>query len=256
MKRTIVITDLTQMPTAEGVCIAGIDQNYQSIRPWLPPPGVLRKHLYIKGQLVIRPRAKITFDSYRVPIEPPHIENLGFDPDSIKYLSLCDELEWKKVLDANSFSTIEDIFDGLLQEHRWIEPDTHVRSLGTISEIQIENIEITPLKIPGHYKPRLVFRDSTRWIFSLPVSDLSFRTFVDYEIGRTGTILRASNQILKTLQSANRVYLRIGLPGPWFNPSTGKVACWMQVTGIHTFPDYLEGKSFVDFVDQSELARR
>lgn len=235
------------MPTADGVCIAGIDQNYQSIRPWLPPPGVLRKHLYIRGKLVIRPRAKVRFDFHRVPIKPPHIENLGFDPDSIDYLGLCEESEWEKVLGASSFSTVEDIYDGLLKEHRWVEPDANVKSLGTVSEVQIEDIEIEPLKVPEHYKPRLVFSDSTGWIFRLPVSDLSFRTFADYEISRIGTILAASNQILKTLQSANRLYLRIGLPGPWRNPSTGKVACWMQVTGIYTFPDYLGGKSFADF---------
>ncbi|MBE0415472.1 MAG: hypothetical protein IBX36_02900 [Dehalococcoidia bacterium] len=235
------------MPTADGVCIAGIDPNYQSIRPVLPPPGVLREHLYIKGKLVIRPSAKVIFDFHQVSIKPPHIENLGFDPDSIEYLGLCDKSEWGKVLGASSFSTVEDIYDGLLKEHRWVEPDANVRSLGTVSEVQIEDIEIEPLKIPGHYKPRLAFRDSTGWIFRLPVSDLSFRAFADYEISRIGTILAASSQILKTLQSANRLYLRIGLPGPWRNPSTGKVASWMQVTGIYTFPDYLGGKSFADF---------
>lgn len=222
MKRTIVITDLTQMPTADGVCIAGIDQHNKCIRPVLPT-GVRRRHLYIKGKLAIRPRAKVRFGLHKVPIEPPHIENLGFDPDSIEYLGLCDESEWERVLQDSSFSSVDDIYDGLLKEHRWVEPDTNVRSLGTVSEVQIEDIEIEPLKIPGHYKPRLAFCDSTGWIFRLPVSDLSFRTFVDYEIGRIGTILAASNQIRKTLQSANRLYLRIGLPGPWLNPNTGKV---------------------------------
>jgi len=247
MKRTVVITDLTQMPSADGVCIAGIDQNYQSIRPVLPPPGVLREHLYIKGELAILPRAKVRFDFHQVPIEPPHIEDLGFDPKSIVYEGSCTEAEWVQVLRHSSFSTVEDIYDGLLKEHRWVEPDADVRSLGTVSEVQIENIEIEPLKIPGHFKPRLAFRDSTGWIFRLPVSDLSFRTFVDYEIGSIGTTLVVSKQILKTLQSANRTCLRIGLPSPWRNPSTGKVACWMQVTGIYTFPDYLGGRSFADF---------
>lgn len=246
MQKTIVITDLTQMPTAKGVCIAGIDQYNRCVRPVLPG-GVRQEHLYIKGELAIRPRAKVIFDFHQVPIKPPHIENLGFDPDSIEYLGLYTDSEWEGVLQASSFSTVENIYDGLLREHRWVEPDVNVRSLGTVSEVQIEKIEFEPLKIPGHYKPRLTFRDRTDWTFPLPVSDLSFRTFANYEIRRLGSALAASTRMLTMLRSASRLYLRIGLPGPWLNPNTGKVGSWMQVTGIYTFPDYLEGKSFADF---------
>ena len=91
MLRIIVITDLTQMPTADGVCIAGIDQYNKCIRPVLPT-GVCQRHLYIGDKLAIRPRAKVTFDLHKVPIKLPHIENLGFDPDSIEYLGLCAEV--------------------------------------------------------------------------------------------------------------------------------------------------------------------
>jgi len=246
MRKTIVITDLTQMPTADGVCIAGIDQHNKCIRPVLPT-GVRRRHLYIGDKLAIRPRAKVTFDLHKVPIKLPHIENLGFDPDSIEYLGLCADSEWERVLQASSFSTVEDIYDGHLKEHRWVEPDTNVRSLGTVSGVQIEGIEFEPLKIPGHYKPRLTFRDMTDWPFPLPVSDLSFRNFANYEIKRLGSTLTASKRMLVILQGADRLYLRIGLPGPWLNPNTGKVGSWMQVTGIYSFPDYLGGKSFADF---------
>ena len=247
MQKTIVITDLTQMPTADGVCIAGIDQHNNCIRPVLPA-GVRRRHLYIADKLAIRPRAKVTFNLHEVLIKLPHIENFGFEPDSIEYLGLCADSEWERVLQASSFSTVEDIYDGHLKEHRWVEPDTNVRSLGTVSGVKIERIEFEPLRIQGHYKPRLTFRDMTDWAFPLPVSDLSFRSFANYEIKKPGSTLIASKRMLEMLQDADRLYLRIGLPGPWLNPNTGKVASWMQVTGIHTFPDYLEGKSFADFL--------
>ena len=246
MQKTIVITDLTQMPTADGVCIAGIDQHNECIRPVLPT-GVRRRHLYVGGKFAIRPRAKVTFDLHKVPIVLPHIENLGFDPDSTEYLGLCIDSEWERVLQDSSFSSVDDIYDGLLKDHRWVEPNANVKSLGTVSGVQIERIEFTPLKIPGHYKPRLTFRDMTAWSFPLPVSDLSFRTFADYEIKRLGSTLVASKRMLVILRGADRLYLRIGLPGPWLNPSTGKEGSWMQVTGIYTFPDYLGGKSFADF---------
>lgn len=201
MRKTIVITDLTQMPTVDGVCIAGIDQHNNCIRPVLPT-GVCRRHLYIGDKLAIRPRAKVTFDLHKVSIILPHIENLGFDPNSIEYLGLCADPEWESVLQASSFGAVEDIYDGHLKEHRWVEPDANVRSLGTVSGVQIERIEFTSLKIPGHYKPRLTFRDMTDWSFPLPVSDLSFRTFADYEIKRRGGALVASKQMLAILQGA------------------------------------------------------
>jgi len=187
------------------------------------------------------------FDFYKVPVEPPHIEDLGFDPKSIVYKGLCTDSEWEKVLRDSSFSTVDAIYDGLLKERRWIEADVSPRSLGTVSKIQIETIEFEPLRIPGHYKPRLTFRDSIGLISGIPVSDLSFRTFADSEIRRLGSTSVASVQILKILRNANRLYLRIGLPGKWVLPH--RTACWTQVTGIHTFPDYLKGKSFADFLD-------
>lgn len=117
MQRTIVITDLTQMPTADEVCIAGIDQRNRCIRPVLPS-GVRRDHLYIKSKLAILPRAKVRFDFHQVPIKPPHIEDLGFDPKSIVYEGSCTDAEWEQVLRGSSLNSVDDIYSGLLQKHR------------------------------------------------------------------------------------------------------------------------------------------
>jgi hypothetical protein len=96
MHKTIVITDLTQMPKPNEVCVVGVDEQNQSIRPVLPG-GVLKRHLYVCHRLVMRPRAKIELKFYSVPIEPPHVEDLGFDPNSIVYKGLCTDVEWEKV---------------------------------------------------------------------------------------------------------------------------------------------------------------
>ena len=87
MKETIVITDLTKMQGPTEVCIVGISQRNRCVRPILPS-GVHWKHLYIGDKLVIRPRAKVTFEFRKVPIKPPHIEDLGFDLHSIVYHGL------------------------------------------------------------------------------------------------------------------------------------------------------------------------
>ena len=172
MQKTIVITDLTQMG-GEGICIVGVDQDSQTIRPVLPPPGVLREHLYIKGKLAIRPSAKVRFGFHKVPIEPPHIEDLGFDPKSTVYEGLCTDAEWEEVPKASSFRSVQDIYDGCLQENRWVEPGANTRSLGTVSQIQV--ISVSLREWSGERRYRLYFADRTGCHYdNVTISDLAF----------------------------------------------------------------------------------
>lgn len=249
MHKAIVITDLTQMPNPDGVCVVGIDQNNQCIRLVLPG-GMRREHLYTKGKirsiLAVRPRAKVKFNFNKVPIEPPHIEDLGFDPKSIVYDGLCTDIEWDKVLRDSSFSTIDDVYNGLLQEHRWVEPGANTRSIGTLS--QVYNTVVQLPEWSGKLRYRLSFSDSTGFPYDVPISDLAFRELSYAEVKKLNrSPTTVSQEITSLLTNADRLYLRLGLARPWVNPNTGKRGCWMQVTGIYTFPDYLEGKSFADF---------
>jgi len=80
------------------------------------------------------------------------------------------------------------------------------------------------------------------------ISDLAFRAFCDAELNRHSSRLAASQWITELLKSADRLYLRLGLACPWAPCDGGfGLRCWMQVTEIYTFPDYLVGKSFADF---------
>jgi len=238
------------MPNPDGVCVVGIDQYNQCIRPILPGD-MRREHLYIKGKirnkLAIRPMAKVIFNFNKVPIEPPHIEDMGFDPKSIVYEGLCTGTEWEKVLLDSSFSTVDDIYDGLLQEHRWVEPGANTRSIGTLS--QVYNIVVQLTEWSGKLRYRLLFRDSTGFLYDIPISDLAFRELSYTEVKRRNRSRAiVSQEITSLLTNADRLYLRLGLARPWVNPNTSKRGCWMQVTGIYTFPDYLGSKSFADFV--------
>ena len=246
MQGTIIITDLTQMPSPDGVCVVGIDGRNQCIRPVLSN-GVLRRHLYVGKALVIRPRARIEFDFHQVPVEAPHIEDLGFDLNSTVYRGSCTDPEWEQVLRDSSFSTVDDIYDGLLQEHRWVEPGAKTRSMGTLPQADI--IAVTLPEWSGRLRYRLSFGDSTGFRYdNIPVSDLAFREFSYSEVKqRNRSAASVSQGLTGLLKSADRLYLRLGLARPWLNPKTGKLGCWMQITGIYTFPDYLGGRSFADF---------
>ena len=78
------------------------------------------------------------------------------------------------------------------------------------------------------------------------VNDLAFRGFAQrlYDKGRS--LAGVTGALLDRINQANRVYLRIGLARPTTVGSYDE-ACWVQVTGIYTFPDYLKGRIWADF---------
>lgn len=246
MQRTLVITDLTQMPNANEVCIVGIDEHSHTICPVLPN-GVLKRHLYQGSKLVIRPRAKVEFKFNQVPIQPPHKEDLGFEPNSIVFEGLCTDVEWEKVLRDSSFDTVEHIYGGHLRGHRWVEPGANTRSIGTLS--QAKDIAVQLPKWDDNLRYRLSFKDKTGFLYEdIPISDLAFRELSYFEVvKRKRSPLSVSDELARLLSGVDCLYLRLGLACPWTNPNTGIQGCWMQITGIHSLPDYLGGKSFADF---------
>ncbi len=245
MQKTIVITDLTQMPTGNRVCVVGIDESNQCTRPVYPDGlGVPKSYLSSGTKLIIRPKAKVSFDFYPVKIEPPHIEDQGFDSASIVGKGLCNGDEWENVLRNSSYAKVGDIYDDLLQDHSWVMQGANTRSIATLSEATIINIQLSESSI----KPRLTFTDGVGCQFSRPVSDLTFWDLCYKEVkSNNRTRLEVSRELLNLLQGADRLYLRLGLARPWLQPGLSEERCYLQVTGIYTFPDYLGGKSFADF---------
>lgn len=247
MRQTIVITDLTQMPTWNQVCVTGINANGECIRP-VRVGGFLRKHLYLNNKLAIRPRARITFDFTAAKIELPHIEDKTFDPSSIVSQGVCSNTEWEHVLKSSSFRRVKDIYDGFLQDYSWVRPGAKTRSIATLPAVTVLNVQL-PEWEEGKLKYRLSFKDNTGDMFDRPVSDLTFRELCYREVKRKSrSRLDVVGELNSLLKNADRVYLRVGLARPWVQPGLGESRCYLQVTGIYTFPDYLEGKTFVDFL--------
>jgi hypothetical protein len=58
----------------------------------------------------------------------------------------------------------------------------------------------------------------------------------------------AAKRLTAALQSA-QVFLRIGLARGW---EKFPDRCYLQVTGVYSFPDYLGGRCFADFALSSE----
>lgn len=242
MQKTLSITDVTEMQ-ADRVCIAGLDDEGVCIRPVLPG-GVRLHHLYQDYQIIVRPRARITFDLVPCPVESPHVEDWLIAPSPLVHVGTCGGPDWEAILRRGAFDRLEAIYDGCLREGRWVEPGARTRSLGTLAGARIDQVTLLERESKSEY--RLYFTDSTGARYkSVAVTDLTFRAFSDFEAKNEAGSAKAARQITQWLQK-RRVYLRLGLTRPWA-PDGADPVCWMQVTAIHTFPDYLGGRTFPDF---------
>lgn len=243
MRQTITITDLTQMPAGDQVCVVGISEKGECIRP-VCEGGFQKKYLYVGKNVVIRPGARIEFDFTEAKIEPPHIEDRTFTPSSIINHGLCNNAEWENVLRGSSYVGVEDIYDGLLEEHKWVRLGANTRSIATLAKPIIVDIELSESSV----KPRLEFKDTTGNLFDCPTSDLTLWDLCYSSVKRQKRKREeVSSELISLWQSADHLYLRLGLARPWSQPGIREPRCYLQVTGVYTFPDYLKGKTFADF---------
>jgi len=76
------------------------------------------------------------------------------------------------------------------------------------------------------------------------VTDLAFRTYLDYLRDRHAVPPMSVAHRLTTILRKNPVFLRIGLARGWERHPD---RCYLQITGVYSFPDYLSGRCFADF---------
>ncbi|MXX52918.1 MAG: hypothetical protein F4Z35_02920 [Dehalococcoidia bacterium] len=252
MRELIAITDVTEMWASE-VCIAGVTQELECVRP-VTAGGVQIWDLYEDDNPIIFPGAKVWMDFSPAQIAPPHMEDRTFDPRSVEFKDAFEGQYWETLLKKTSRESVQAIFDGNLKE-RQVTPGTQTRSLGTIG-----GVTILDLNVDRRYGNRTVLRidfkdTSGEFHTRFPVNDLAFRRVYSQLLTHLSDksdefdefdYFRASESLKRKLARANRTYLRIGLARPakiGDYPET----CWVQVTGVYTFPDYLDGRNWSSF---------
>ncbi len=247
MKELLAITDLTEM-WADQVCIAGVTRSLECIRP-VTDSGVRLWSLYKNGKPIVYPGAKIWLNLSPAEILPPHIEDHEFDPDAIEYKDRFEGDHWETLLQKTCRESVQSIFDGNLKDRR-VRPGAQTRSLGTVGDVKILALR-ADTRYEGRTILRMDFEDASGEIHQyFPINDLAFRGLYSqirssYEDGIMADT-QAANTMSKKLLRADRVYLRIGLTRPTVIGSYPE-ACWVQITGIYTFPDYLDGRIWADF---------
>jgi hypothetical protein len=249
----IIITDVTRMKD-DRVCVAGVDKKGNCLRPLLPYPDQLREHhLYDNdGKAVIRPRAVLNmFLSPEVDPKPPHIEDHHWpNPNQVEYLRQPDDKIWKLVLERTASNGVGAIFKTTIRKNKYVAPGDGERSLGTIRPASINKLGYYRIQFDGVETDKfsLNFTDVSGEDFNqIPVTDLSLRYYLTYLRVQKRMHQARIREMLERKWAASEVWLRLGLTRPFQKSEDSQKWCYLQVTGIYTFPDYLDGKCFADF---------
>jgi hypothetical protein len=240
MKTRLVITDVTRMHHGR-VCIAGYDKEQRGVRPVLPPPGIPEAALEINGQAIIFPFALVELDLGAPRPQPPHTEDCDFAPYSVTFIQRVANRE--KVLSWSLYENVATIFEQPIQTDFgfYVKDCQGRRSLGTVIPKTIVKMIYGPDN-RGAWDYRLHFYDQADAFYRLKIVDLTWHYYLDSLRGPDDEPAAIAEKLTGVLQQS-QVYLRIGLARGW---KEFPDRAYLQVTGIHTFPDYLEGKTFLD----------
>lgn len=242
METVIAITDVTRM-RGQHVCVAGCTPDGACIRP-TRFEGLTEPWLYQRGEAVIRPFAVVTLDLEAVAHEPPHSEDMRLRSLKRDKRLLLPEERRRALLEKILDPDVATIFGTTLHEDRgwYTVAGEGSRSLGTIRVDRLDDVRYCPRN--GRFDYRLSFRDGSGRSYALKVNDLSFRYYLDHLRAVQGHACADISAALFALLSTSDVYLRLGLTRGW---DAHPDRCYLQITGVHTFPDYLAGRCFADF---------
>lgn len=236
METTLLITEVTTMRDGR-VCIAGIDRNYTALRPVLHHH-IYKRHLYLSNGHAIYPRAVLSLDLTPVEdVDRPHLEDCLWNLDEpTTFLRETSPESWKNVLAHTAYTQVEELFGTEIQRGENIPAGSGLRSLGTLIPERITNLWHKSHD-QRQYQYRLVFFDGTGQQFDIPINDLTLQAYIQ-RLRHNSFKMDYIETLLVDRFNRGDVYLRLGLTRPWNG------WCWLQVTGIYTFPDYLAGKNF------------
>ncbi len=251
MKQQIAITDLTRMqePT---VCIAGYARDGRCIRPVIPFQGIGEWFLHKDDRLIIRPFAVVELDFVRHVPEAPHTEDWEIDRFHRRLVTAQLSEEKKlKLLERSASDSMSAIFGAEIHDDFgfYVRAGEGERSLGTVRPAEIMAL-VYESKAGGKSGYRIVFKDQTAQTYRLAITDLAYRHYLDYGRVKLSYPLDDLTSQLTRFFNRHTTFLRIGLARLWEKYPD---RCYLQVTGIHTLPDYLRGRAFTDFVASREV---
>ncbi len=226
------------------VCIVGYDKDGNCLRPTLPPPGIKEASLFTNGHPMVFPFAVVEYDLVCPRPQPPHTEDCDYDPASVKFIRRVKDENRERLLKISLFEDVEAIFEQTVHDDwgYYVMDGCGPRSIGTILPENILEVKYEE-DTTSNWDYRLRFADAQSKVYRLKITDLTWHYYCDSLRDASCPPTRIASELSQMLESC-KVYLRIGLSRGW---SEHPGRCYLQVNAIHTFPDYLNGKTFADF---------
>ncbi len=248
MKKHLTITDLTRMK-GDRVCIFGVDEDGNGVRPDIGPTGMQEHHLVDKdGRRVVVPFAVIEFDLVRPVHRPPHTEDWEMDPRCRpRLVGTLSNGEQMALLTRLLDESVEAIFDADVHSKQYVNEGEGNRSIGTVRVGEVLAVEYSSTQY-GRHEYRIKFADATGEVYDLPITDLAFREYCDSQRCEGHATEMISSELARTL-SRSLVFIRVGLARPFAKMYN---RCYLQVCAVHAFPrhtEYLEETGTLELAD-------
>ena len=185
--------------------------------------------------------------------EPPHTEDWLVRPDVKQSDGLLDLHERKALLQRILDPTVAAIFGAEIHHELgyFIKENEGSRSLGTVKAARID--DVSHRCFDGRWDYRISFFDSAGELYRLGVTDLAFRAYVDDLREAQGLDCDQIGYRLEQQFKKSAVFLRLGLARPTWTKHPH--CCFLQINGVYSFPDYLEGRCFADFPSNHKPSR-
>jgi hypothetical protein len=257
MRIPLLVTDLTRMQ-GERVCLAGYRLDVappECVRPILADGDLTERWLFHEDELIVRPGATIEVELLRPRPDPPHVEDWQIHPRVRRpYRPVDAERFWALLAEIEDPSVGEIVGVPIRQDNGWYVPTgTGARSLGTVRPAQILAGTYGFNQQRQTWSYRLNFVDAAGEEYHLAVTDLAFRHFLDSQREHSTTSpAGVAGRLTSTLRAAEGIYLRIGLTRGW---ERFPDRCFLQVTGVYSRPDYLDGRCYADFLPEPPSVR-
>lgn len=248
METKLIVSDITQMG-GQRICIGAISEEWVCVRPVLPYPGIPKSFLHLADGQVIRPFSRITLDLLEPVGDRPHTEDWDFLPGILYYRGELGERQQRNFLKKILDLSVDSIFGAQIHETNnrfFVEHGTGLRSLGTIKVGSLEKVDITNYKENINY--HITFRDGSGKAYHINTTDLTFRFYVRHLVAEENNDLDKISRTIQEKLARRELYFRIGLGRGWNRDETQpQNRCYLLITGVYSFPDYLEGKCYADF---------
>jgi hypothetical protein len=216
------------------VCVSCIDTaDGRFVRPVIrypERPGIKKDFLFNGRRLVIRPLVYVELDFVRpCPCSSWHTEDWEINPAVPPRLAGVPDPESQRLL-------LEKHLDHSLEQALYDQS----RSLVVIRPQQVPRVSMSLFE--DRLRTHLTFRDQAGDLQRrLPVTDANWLAVSRWLYQLHGGDLKRTADNLRFYLKNTGIYLRVGITRKFHGQR------WRQVSGVFSFPDWIQGRSFADY---------